>query len=98
MVGDRCILEVVYSHKLPRFPASLTAGAFGGARGRDFFSVQCLDGTMLFYEQETHTFQQLLKDRLLPEQVAYVPRNDVFITSSIKIWQSSVEGKRNENI
>ncbi|KAH0552746.1 protein PTHB1 [Cotesia glomerata] len=80
--GDRCILEVVYSHELPRFPASLTAGAFGGARGRDFFSVQCLDGTMLFYEQETHTFQQVLKDRLLPEQVAYVPRNDVFITSS----------------
>ncbi|XP_057336127.1 protein PTHB1 isoform X1 [Microplitis mediator] len=80
--GDRCILEVVYEHELPRFPASLIAGPFGGARGRDFFCVQCLDGTMLFYEQEIHTFHQVLKDRLLPEQVAYVPRNDVFITSS----------------
>ncbi|KAK0074866.1 hypothetical protein PV326_012111, partial [Microctonus aethiopoides] len=78
--GDRCAIDAVYEHQLPRFPASLTAGPFGGVKGRDFFCVQCLDGTLIFYEQESHTFNQSFKDRLLPERLTYVAKNDVFIT------------------
>ncbi|XP_011260639.1 protein PTHB1 [Camponotus floridanus] len=80
--GDRCDLEAVYEHLLPRFPASLTTGPFGGVRGRDFLCVQCLDSTLLFYEQETATFSLVLGNRLLPEPIVYISRNDVFVTSS----------------
>ncbi|KAK2576721.1 hypothetical protein KPH14_005377 [Odynerus spinipes] len=80
--GDQCNLEIAYEHKLPRFPASLTIGPFGGARGRDFLCVQCLDGTLFFYEQEAYAFSQLLRNRLLPEPIVYISRNDVFVTSN----------------
>ncbi|KAL2718938.1 protein PTHB1 isoform X1 [Vespula squamosa] len=43
--GDQCNLEIAYEHRLPRFPASLVVGPFGGVRNRDFLCVQCLDGT-----------------------------------------------------
>ncbi|OXU18994.1 hypothetical protein TSAR_009649 [Trichomalopsis sarcophagae] len=78
--GDRCSLQVAYEHQLQRFPASLTIGPFGGARGRDFLCVQCLDGTLLFYEQEVYSFSRSLKARLLPEPLVYIARNDVFVT------------------
>ncbi|XP_058789395.1 protein PTHB1-like isoform X2 [Phymastichus coffea] len=78
--GDRCSLQMAYEHQLKCFPASLTIGPFGGARGRDFLCVQCLDGTLLFYEQEVFAFSRVLKDRLLPEPLVYVARNDVFVT------------------
>ncbi|XP_018340743.1 PREDICTED: protein PTHB1 [Trachymyrmex septentrionalis] len=80
--GDHCDLEIAYEHSLPRFPASLTTGPFGGVRGRDFLCVQCLDGTLLFYEQETPTFSLVLRNRLLPEPIVYVSRNDIFVTPS----------------
>ncbi|XP_071628564.1 protein PTHB1-like [Temnothorax longispinosus] len=80
--GDHCGLEIAYEHLLPRFPASLTTGPFGGVRGRDFLCVQCLDGTLLFYEQETPTFSLVLGNRLLPEPIVYVSRNDIFVTPS----------------
>ncbi|KAG5343571.1 PTHB1 protein, partial [Acromyrmex charruanus] len=80
--GDHCDLEIAYEHLLPRFPASLTTGPFGGARGRDFLCIQCLDGTLLFYEQETPTFSLVLRNRLLPEPIVYVSRNDIFVTPS----------------
>ncbi|XP_067211653.1 protein PTHB1 isoform X2 [Linepithema humile] len=80
--GDRYDLEVAYEHPLQRFPASLTTGPFGGVRARDFLCVQCLDGTLLFYEQETPTFSIVLRNRLLPEPIVYVSRNDVFVTPS----------------
>ncbi|XP_076648785.1 protein PTHB1-like [Halictus rubicundus] len=80
--GDRCDLNVAYEHPLPRYPVSLTTGPFGGVRGRDFLCVQCLDGTLLFYEQEMFAFKQVLRNRLLPEPIVYVARNDLFITSN----------------
>ncbi|XP_053997673.1 protein PTHB1 [Hylaeus anthracinus] len=80
--GDRCDLKIAYEHSLPRFPASLTTGPFGGARGRDFLCVQCLDGTLLFYEQEVFAFSLVLRNRLLPEPIVYVSRNDLFVTAS----------------
>ncbi|XP_039302648.1 protein PTHB1 isoform X2 [Solenopsis invicta] len=80
--GDHCDLETAYEHLLPRFPASLTTGPFGGVRGRDFLCVQCLDSTLLFYEQETPTFNLVLGNRLLPEPIIYVSRNDIFVTPS----------------
>ncbi|XP_044003955.1 protein PTHB1 [Aphidius gifuensis] len=80
--GDRCVLEIIYSHELSRFPVSLVSGSFGAVKGRDFFCVQCIDGTLLFYEQEAPTFTQTLKDRLLPEKIAYISNNDIFITTS----------------
>ncbi|XP_032690856.1 protein PTHB1-like [Odontomachus brunneus] len=80
--GDRCDLEVAYEHPLSRFPTSLTTGPFGGVRGRDFLCVQCLDGALFFYEQETPAFSLVLGNRLLPEPIVYVSRNDVFVTPS----------------
>ncbi|KAG7198808.1 hypothetical protein KM043_001782 [Ampulex compressa] len=80
--GDRCELEVAYEHTLPKFPGSLTTGPFGGVTGRDFLCVQCLDGTIVFYEQEVYAFTRLLRNRLLPEPMVYVPRNDTFVTAS----------------
>ncbi|KAI4486516.1 hypothetical protein M0804_005886 [Polistes exclamans] len=80
--GDQCNLEIAYEHRLPRFPASLVIGPFGGVRGRDFLCVQCLDGTLFFYEQEAFAFSQLLRNRLLPEPIVYISRNDVFVTSN----------------
>ncbi|XP_018053498.1 PREDICTED: protein PTHB1 [Atta colombica] len=80
--GNHCDLEIAYEHLLPRFPASLTTGPFGGVRGRDFLCIQCLDGTLLFYEQETPTFSLVLRNRLLPEPIVYVSRNDIFVTPS----------------
>lgn len=75
-------MEVAYEHSLTRFPVSLTMGPFGGVRNRDFLCVQCLDGALLFYEQETHTFSLVLGNRLLPEPIVYISRNDVFVTPS----------------
>ncbi|XP_015182680.1 PREDICTED: protein PTHB1 [Polistes dominula] len=80
--GDQCNLKIAYEHRLPRFPASLVIGPFGGVRGRDFLCVQCLDGTLFFYEQEAYAFSQLLRNRLLPEPIVYISRNDVFVTSN----------------
>ncbi|CAK9798649.1 Protein PTHB1 [Anthophora quadrimaculata] len=69
--GDRCELRLVYEHTLAKFPASLTIGAFGGVRGRDFLCVQSLDGTLLFYEQEVFAFSQVLRNRLLAQPIVY---------------------------
>ncbi|XP_076222943.1 protein PTHB1 [Nomia melanderi] len=80
--GDRCDLRIAYEHSLPRFPVSLITGPFGGTRGRDFLCVQCLDGSLLFYEQEVFAFRRVLKNRLLPEPIVYVARNDLFVTTS----------------
>ncbi|KOC62575.1 Protein PTHB1 [Habropoda laboriosa] len=80
--GDRCELKIVYEHTLAKFPASLTIGAFGGVRGRDFLCVQSLDGTLLFYEQEMFAFSQVLRNRLLAQPIVYVSRHDVFVTAS----------------
>lgn len=71
---------MAYEHQLDRFPVSLTVGPFGGSRNRDFLCVQCLDGSLIFHEQEVYGFSRSLKSRLLPEPIIYVPRNDVFIT------------------
>lgn len=81
-LGDQCNLEIAYEHRLPRFPASLVVGPFGGVRGRDFLCVQFLDGTLFFYEQEVYAFSQLLRNRLLPEPIVYISRNDAFVTSN----------------
>lgn len=75
-------MKIAYEHSLARFPASLTTGPFGGVRGRDFLCVQCLDGTLLFYEQEVFAFSQVLKNRLLAEPIVYVSRYDLFVTAS----------------
>lgn len=57
-------------------------GPFGGVRGRDFLCVQCLDGTLLFYEQEVFAFVQATSNRLLAEPIVYVPRYDLFVAAS----------------
>ncbi|XP_043798543.1 protein PTHB1 [Apis laboriosa] len=80
--GDRCELKINYEHRLPRFPASLTVGPFGGVRGRDFLCVQCLDGTLLFYEQEVFVFSQTRRNQLLAEPIVYVSRYDLFVAAT----------------
>ncbi|XP_046745105.1 protein PTHB1 [Diprion similis] len=77
---DRCVLNIAYEHNLKRLGATLTVGPFGGVQGRDFFCVQCLDGTLLFYEQETFTFSYNLTNYLLPTPLIYVAKNDAFVT------------------
>ncbi|XP_012265701.2 protein PTHB1 isoform X2 [Athalia rosae] len=77
---DTCALNVVYEHDLKRLGATLTVGPFGGVHGRDFLCVQCLDGTLLFYEQETFTFSYNLTNYLLPNPLMYVAKNDAFVT------------------
>ncbi|KAL7289854.1 hypothetical protein TKK_0016252 [Trichogramma kaykai] len=95
VAGDRCSLKVAYEHHLKRFPASLVVGPFGGLGGRDFLCVQCLDGSLLFYEQEVFAFARTLKARLLPEPMIYVAKNDVFVTLGSD-W--SLECYRYQNI
>lgn len=74
--------HVFTEHRLPRFPASLTVGPFGGVRGRDFLCVQCLDGTLLFYEQEVFAFSQTTRNQLLAEPIVYVSRYDLFVAAT----------------
>ncbi|XP_043514636.1 protein PTHB1, partial [Frieseomelitta varia] len=101
-LGDRCELKIAYEHRLSRFPASLTVGPFGGVRGRDFLCVQCLDGTLLFYEQEVFAFVQATRNRLLAEPIVYVPRYDLFVAASSSWclechrYQSMAEWSRNK--
>lgn len=75
-------MRIAYEHRLPRFPASLTVGPFGGVRGRDFLCVQCLDGTFLFYEQEMFAFSHTTRNRLLAEPIVYVSRYDLFVAAT----------------
>lgn len=70
---------MVYEHNLKRTAYCILVGGFGGVAGRDFLCIQSLDGTLLFYEQETLTLSRQLPNFLLPSPIIYVPHTDSFV-------------------
>ncbi|XP_014245601.1 protein PTHB1 [Cimex lectularius] len=77
--GDQSQLFIVYEHQLKRAAYSMIVGGFGGVEGRDFICVQGLDGTLMFYEQETLTLTRSLPNFLIPSPFVYIPHTDSFI-------------------
>ncbi|XP_014288392.1 protein PTHB1 isoform X2 [Halyomorpha halys] len=77
--GDQCQINIVYEHHLKRSAYSFLVGGFGGVEGRDFLCVLGLDGTLMFYEQETLSLTRLLPNFLLPSPIVYVPHTDSFV-------------------
>lgn len=79
ILGDQCQINIVYEHHLKRSAYSFLVGGFGGVEGRDFLCVLGLDGTLMFYEQETLSLTRLLPNFLLPSPIVYVPHTDSFV-------------------
>ncbi|XP_073983161.1 Bardet-Biedl syndrome 9 isoform X2 [Rhodnius prolixus] len=77
--GDQSQVIMVYEHNLKRTAYCILVGGFGGVAGRDFLCIQSLDGTLLFYEQETLTLSRQLPNFLLPSPIIYVPHTDSFV-------------------
>lgn len=78
-------LNKLYHHELgiegKHFTAyNMTAGGFGGVRGRDMFIVQSMDGKVQILEQSANAFSRQLIDCLIPGPIAYVPKLDSFVT------------------
>lgn len=61
---------------------NMTSGSFGGARTRDMFMVQSLDGKLQIFEQSANAFTRQLVDCLLPGPIAYLPRLDAFVSAT----------------
>ncbi|KAG1651572.1 Protein PTHB1 [Nymphon striatum] len=80
--GSQYQLEIAYEHNLQRSAYNLTYGPFGGVKGRDFFCIQSLDGTVSFFEQDSFAFCRFLPKFLLPGPIQYVRRTDSFVTVS----------------
>ncbi|RWS09346.1 protein PTHB1-like isoform X1, partial [Dinothrombium tinctorium] len=80
--GSAYNMLLIYEHKLQRGAFNMVVGPFGHVKGRDFLCVQCLDGTLSFYEQESFAFSRFLPNFLLPGPVIYSPQNDSFIVNS----------------
>jgi Bardet-Biedl syndrome 9 protein len=81
------MMRKAYEHELgvegKHFTAyNMTSGSFGGARGRDMFMVQSLDGKLQIFEQSATAFTRQLVDCLLPGPVAYLPRLDAFVSTN----------------
>ena len=60
----------------------MVSGRFGQIKGRDFFCIQSLDGTLSFYEQESFAFSRFLPNFLTPGPIAYVANTDSFVVST----------------
>lgn len=81
------VMRKAYEHVLgiegKHFTAyNMTSGPFGGARGRDMFMVQSLDGKLQIFEQSANAFTRQLVDCLLPGPIAYLPRLDAFVSTN----------------
>lgn len=81
-LGDQSYLELLYEHKLRKTAYNFAIGPFGGHQNRDFICVQSLDGMLTFFEQDTQITHVGLPDFLLPGPLAYIVKNDSFITVS----------------
>ncbi|BES97676.1 Bardet-Biedl syndrome 9 [Nesidiocoris tenuis] len=77
--GDQSQVFMAYEHHLKRSAYHMVTGGFGGVDGRDFVCVLGLDGTLMFYEQETHILTRNLPNFLLPFPFIYVPHTDSFV-------------------
>ena len=78
-LGNQSQIIFNYEHQLKRSGYNLIVGGFGGVEGRDFMCVQGLDGTLMFFEQETLALFRTLTNFLLPFPIIYVPHTDSFV-------------------
>ncbi|PRD20553.1 UNVERIFIED_CONTAM: bbs9 [Trichonephila clavipes] len=78
--GTQFKLSLIYEHNLQRHAFSLIIGYFGGIHGKEMMCIQCLDGTLCFFEQERFSFSRFLPKSLIPGPMCYVPKTDSFVT------------------
>ncbi|GIX68667.1 protein PTHB1 [Caerostris darwini] len=77
--GEQYNLSLIYAHTLQRHAFSLTIGCFGGVHDKEMMCVQCLDGTLCFYEQERFSFSRFLPKSLIPGPMCFVQKTDSFV-------------------
>ncbi|XP_067634347.1 protein PTHB1 [Eurosta solidaginis] len=78
--GTQLRLHSLAEYKLQRGALALTKGSFGRVKGREFFCITHLDGTLTFHEQDGILYEcQLPGNRALPVPVAYCERTDSFL-------------------
>lgn len=80
--GTHYHLSLAYEHNLQRHAYNFAIGPFGGIQGKDLICVQSLDGTLIFFEQESFAFSRFLPNSFLPGPLIYVKKTDSFVTAS----------------
>ncbi|EDW91255.2 protein PTHB1 [Drosophila yakuba] len=81
--GTQLRLQVQTEHKFQRVSFGLCQGHFGQVKGREFFCVVHLDGTLTFFEQDGISYEcRFPGHRALPAPVAYCERTDSFFRFS----------------
>ncbi|EDW56619.1 GM15832 [Drosophila sechellia] len=81
--GAQLRLQVQAEHKFQRVSFGLCQGHFGQVKGREFFCVVHLDGTLTFFEQDGISYEcRFPGHRALPAPVAYCERTDSFFRFS----------------
>ncbi|XP_068147070.1 LOW QUALITY PROTEIN: protein PTHB1 [Drosophila tropicalis] len=77
--GSQLRLQLVVEHKFQRVAFSLCQGHFGQVKGREFYCIVHLDGTLTFYEQDGICYEcRFPGQRALPAPVVYCQRTDSF--------------------
>lgn len=81
--GTQLKLQQLAEHKFQRVAFSMCQGHFGQVKGREFFCVVHLDGTLTFYEQDGISYEcRFPGQRSLPAPVVYCERTDSFFRLS----------------
>ncbi|XP_002005438.2 protein PTHB1 [Drosophila mojavensis] len=81
--GTQLKLQQLAEHKFQRVAFSMCQGHFGQVKGREFFCVVHLDGTLTFYEQDGISYEcRFPGQRSLPTPVVYCERTDSFFRLS----------------
>lgn len=81
--GAQLRLQMQAEHKFQRVAFGLCQGHFGQVKGREFFCVVHLDGTLTFYEQDGISYECRFPGfRALPAPVVYCERTDSFFRFS----------------
>ncbi|KAH8331370.1 hypothetical protein KR074_001751 [Drosophila pseudoananassae] len=81
--GVQLRLQMQAEHKFQRVAFGLCQGHFGQVKGREFFCVVHLDGTLTFYEQDGISYECRFPGyRALPAPVVYCERTDSFFRFS----------------
>ncbi|XP_030387622.1 protein PTHB1 [Scaptodrosophila lebanonensis] len=81
--GSQLRLQLQVEYKFERVAFSMCKGHFGQVKGREFFCVVHLDGTLTFYEQDGIAYEcRFPGHRALPAPVAYCERTDSFFRFS----------------
>ncbi|KAH8403891.1 hypothetical protein KR215_005704 [Drosophila sulfurigaster] len=81
--GAQLKLQLQAEHKFQRVAFSMCQGHFGQVKGREFFCVVHLDGTLTFYEQDGISYEcRFPGQRSLPAPVVYCERTDSFFRFS----------------